>query len=275
MKNILLLAFCFILYLANVQSQDTTCIEKRVEYFSETDTIDILSKKAKNIYYKAKYAKEFIRLSVNKGKIEYCFYYDNQRFAKNRETHFYLENNEITISEYGFHETWTYQKLDDNYYQITKRLGNIKEVGCAKNLMPLEKIGDFYAIDNAEDTLYKFEYENYIWSKSIKTNTDTFCDQQIHFCETDNLKELQRYFNSRISKNHIMPSLNSRVLSLMVIEFSILENGEICNINIVRKAFNPFFEKAVLNVFGEKGFKYLVSNLSNCKVRLVLKEPYF
>ena len=141
MKN--LLFFCFLLTsMSSLQSQDTIHIDKKSEYFSETDTVGILSKKAKGIYYRAKYVREFIQFSEEGGIVEYCFYYDGQRFTRERKTMISLEtDNKITIAEAGFYETWTYQKVKDNLYQITKQLGNIKEVGYANNLMPLEKNG--------------------------------------------------------------------------------------------------------------------------------------
>ena len=136
-------------------------------------------------------------------------------------------------------------------------------------------MGNFYAITESQDTLYSFQYDRYIWSNSIKINTDTFCNRDIDLCKGEDLKVFQKYFYNKIYRNYRMPSVESKVLDLIVIDFVILENGAVCNIEIVKSNGNPFFEKAILNVFAENGFKYLASKTSNCKVRLALKEPCF
>jgi hypothetical protein len=272
MKPILLLSLSILLVLNTLQSQDTILLEKSSRYFSETDTLNILSKKGKNIYFRAKYSKELILFSPNKAKIESCFYYDNQRFKKQLELYFHLKDDTISIKERYFSENWIYRKIENNLYKITRTVGSIQEVGYAKSLIPLEKVGNFYAINMDNDTLYKFQYENYTIPKIIKINTQRSNNKAKNLCEVDQSNTIYSYFNRAIRRIYTIPKFESRITSLIIIEFSISENGQINNINI-RNTHNPFLKKAVLNIFGEKEFHKIASQYSNCSIRLLLKEP--
>ena len=66
-------------------SQDTLLLDNQIKYYSESDSVDILSFYAKNIYYRADYSRELIKFDNDSAKLEYCFYYDNERiFHENK-----------------------------------------------------------------------------------------------------------------------------------------------------------------------------------------------
>ncbi|HUW04675.1 MAG TPA: hypothetical protein VMW01_00300 [Williamwhitmania sp.] len=249
-KDITLILIGIILY-QNVLSQDTLLLNSKTEYYSDPDTIGILQHFGKNVYYRANYSKELIEFNQGSAKLEYCFYYDNKRYClENRTFNFEIVKDSVLKVIYnGYTENWQFYYETDSLYLLSRKLNNLKEVGFAKKLIPLEKIGDFYTIDSQDDTLWTTKYSNIVFpelsikDKAINDSVYIVCDSMPTYPGGMDKMRQDLLKNLRIDMPIIESSPNC---TQIVISFVIDKYGEMRDIKFLRSCDNGFIEKAVL-----------------------------
>lgn len=274
MKTFFLILFTSITVHHNY-AQNIFQLDKRVEYFSETDTLDILGFKGKGHYPRAQRARELIILDENTAILESCFYYDGRRFNhQNHNFTFYVDDSIVKVSTYGHTETWAYEQISDTLFKIKKTLRNVTEIGYAKHLVPLEKFGTFYVINPDKDTTYSIEYKNYISPRIIDIFSDTCLNSYPNCKNESKIFQIGTYLYKW--SNFMTPILrvNSIITGLAVIEFSITEKGEVCNFKFRLRGANDFHNVAVLNTLEEEKFKELISNIGPCRVQIPIRQEF-
>lgn len=153
---------CFVITLS--YSQDTLELDKKVKYYSSTDTIRILDHQMKNIHYRADYARELLKFPEDSFRLEYCFYYDNKRYVHyyDQLSYVLLYDSVLNVTYRTLSETWIYRKINDTTYFLKRSYHGTYESGYARKLVPLEKKGKYVTMNNVNDTLWTTEYiDNY------------------------------------------------------------------------------------------------------------------
>lgn len=250
-KYITLILIGLILILKSY-AQDTIRIDSKIEYFAESDSIDILNYHFKNIYSRAEYSREFIRYSEDSAKMESCFYYDNKRYIHFYDTKFFITKNDSILKvQYGeLSENWIYKKLNDSLFSIKILDDYSIESGFAKSIMPLEKIDTFVTKRLNGDMLWHTVYErNYI--PLIEPFIVITNDKIFDFSEVDSLP---KYLNgdSLLPKTLMVSSVNKPIwesslsCSLILLNFVVDTNGFIKNINIEFSCGDVYFEKTAM-----------------------------
>ncbi len=246
--TLILIGFLFNLI---ISAQDTLSLDLKKEYYKESDTIGILQHYVKNIYYKADYSRELIHFTKDSAKLEYCFYYDKERYClKNRTYYFSLsEDSIISVTYNGYNEKWQYKSLTDSLYSLSRLTNNIIETGYAKNLMPLEKFGDFFLIDLNNDTLCKINYTEIIFPKLTLKDAPTI-DSIYVICDSmpiypGGLDKMRQDLIKNIKYD--MPITESYpICGTIFFSFVIDKQGKMKDVEIIRSCDNGFVEKAVL-----------------------------
>ncbi len=236
----------------NSYNQDTIPIDKRIEYYADMDSLEILSHVGMNTFFLANYARELIRFDNDSAKLENCFYYDGRRYLRDDRTFSFKRTGDSLISVYykGYTEQWNYQKLSDTLYRLTHLSDGFREVGYAKQLIPLEKTSDFYLRDIKDDTLCKIKYSGIVFPEVIPV-VKPVDDSTYVLCE-----QMPTYKGGGIDKVHLdifrnmqinMPAMeNSLNCTSFVMHFMIDKTGKVTNFRFIRGCDNGFMERSIL-----------------------------
>ncbi|HYV95233.1 MAG TPA: hypothetical protein VE978_25890 [Chitinophagales bacterium] len=128
--------------------QDTIRLDKSVHYSSSTEPY-----RSKYFASCAKYAREVIVFSDTHKRIEYCYYYDNERFCFGK-TYKLTDDSVLDMDE----EKWVYKKQGDKYF-VNRFFKGTYESGYAISLMPFETTGIFTTTTSDKiDTLWTTDY---------------------------------------------------------------------------------------------------------------------
>lgn len=138
----------FLLSVATCLGQDTIRIETSTYYTSDKEP-----NRGKAFASRVKYAREDIVFSDNHKKIDYCYYYDNERHCYG--TNYQLTNDSTLEVD---RVIWKYTKQGDKYF-LERYFNGTYECGFAKSLIPLETIG-LFTTSTADkiDTLWTTDY---------------------------------------------------------------------------------------------------------------------
>lgn len=133
-------------------SQDTIYYDHKVSYNSGDNPI-----RGKEFVANLEFAREDIILDENTTRVEYCYYYDNERICHGNT---YRILNDSTLIENE--SIWNYKKVYDNNFSIWRNDSLIVEYGQASSMMPLQKTGLFFTVNKlSKDTLWQMDYTNY------------------------------------------------------------------------------------------------------------------
>jgi hypothetical protein len=127
---------------------DTVKVEPGIRYTSDKEPF-----RGKDFYSRVKYAREDIVFSPTHKRIEYCYYYDNERECYGTT---YQITSDTTLDMDG--EVWHYRKLGDTYF--TEMYTDHTYIhGFAKAPIPFEPAGLFITttVDKI-DTLWMIDY---------------------------------------------------------------------------------------------------------------------
>jgi hypothetical protein len=257
-------------------TQDTVQIGKRVEYFSEFDTLDILNHNLKNVYSFADYHRELIRFTEDSAKLEYCFYYDNKRYTHYYNKIFFVTKHDsiLYVNYADLSEKWIYKRLNDSLYAIKSEAGNYQEKGFAKSIIPLEKTGIFVTTGLNADTLLFTEYEKNYYP--VITQNINIVDEVIYdISEVDSMpcfingnKLITRSLKiSDVNRPTLESSINC---SIILMNFVVDINGLVTNIAIERSCGDIFFEKVAISEILKIGqLKPGIKNSTPVNVRII------
>jgi hypothetical protein len=239
-----------IILVSNCYSQDTIHVDKRTNYFTSTDSINILSYLAKNIYSRANYSKELVKYSSDSAKMDFCFYYDNVRYIHPNKTYtFWIYKDSLLTSTNGYTEKWKFQKINDSLYRLEKTYSRLVESGFAKSLIPLEKTNEFCTQNQDGDTLWITNYSNIVFPE-INIPEVQIEDSVYSICEI--MPEYEKGdvgLRKDIAKNLFIeyPVIESDIYcSRYFVTFIIDKNGRMKNIKFKRTCGNGFVERAIL-----------------------------
>jgi hypothetical protein len=128
--------------------QDTIRVEPSYYYSSDKEP-----NRGKDFYFRVKYAREDIVYSDTLKRIEYCYYYDNERYSYGKTYHILSDS---TFEIDGV--VWHYQNQGDRYF-VERYFNNLYERGFVKTLMPFETTGTFATMTAEKiDTLWTTDY---------------------------------------------------------------------------------------------------------------------
>jgi protein TonB len=249
-KNITLILIGFILF-QNVLSQDTLFLDSKSEYFSDSDTIGIFKYYGKNVYYRANYSKELIQFNKDSAKLEYCFYYDKKRFLLYNQTYIFeiIKDSILKVIFNDYSEIWRFDYETDSLYKLTHNFNNLKEIGFAKSLIPLEKIGDFYVTDPQGDTLWTTRYSKVVFpdliikEKPLNDSVYVICDIMPTYPGGLDKMRQDLLRNLRVDMPIIESSPNC---SRLILSFVIDKQGDMRDIRFIRSCGNGFLERSIL-----------------------------
>jgi hypothetical protein len=147
MRTACLITLFAFLRLSSV-AQDTIRLEPRVQYYAAIDSV-----RDRMFAAHARYAKEEIIFSDRHKKIQYCYYYDQERVCYGNEYKI-ISDSILQTNE----EQWIY-KREGELYKVWRIKKGYYESGYAKSLMPLETIGLFTTTSlNFKDTLWHTDH---------------------------------------------------------------------------------------------------------------------
>ena len=277
-KILLLTGFVFLFF--NTYSQDTIRLDKKVEYYSSNDTIGILKDNSKNVYWRADYARELIKKSESEFRLEYCFYYDNKRYI-----HYYDQiefkkcNDSVLDVKYkSLKESWIYSKKNDTTYFLKRFYNGTYEIGYAKKIIPLEKIGKFISINQNNDTIWTTEYyKNYypqIEPYNIKLSDTVF--------EISEIDIKPRYIKGdsillkSIRDNLILPQKpfweSSIYCRLIIVSVIIDKKGYIRNVEFIKTCGDSFTDQEALRTISKLG-RFSPGKKGETKVNVKMQLP--
>jgi hypothetical protein len=151
--------FCF--------GQDTIKFEPSVFYSSKE-----YPNRSKAFAFQAQFAREVIMFSETKKRIEYCYYYDNERVCFG-ESYEILNDSVIQIKSKfsdSIFENWKHKIADNNSYLVQRKYGSYCETGTVNSLMPFLKTGKFITQhQSSKDTLWITDYTNYNFKGPYRT----------------------------------------------------------------------------------------------------------
>lgn len=148
MTKITLFITTILLLVATCFGQDTIRVETSVYYTSDKEPY-----RGKEFAFRVKYAREDIVFSDTHKRIEYCYYYNNERYCYGTT---YQLISDTTLDIDG--EIWNYRKEGDMFV-VERSFNGTYENGLTKSLIPFETIGLFTTTtaDNI-DTLWTTDY---------------------------------------------------------------------------------------------------------------------
>lgn len=150
--------------LNNLFSQDTLRYEEKVIYQSED-----FPSRGKQFVADLKYGREAILFSDRKMKLEYCYYYDNER---NCHGDTYEIINDSLVAVNGI--SWHFQQQSSGAYWVWRKDRIATEYGQVDSLLPFTQKGIFYTVSNqTQDTLWQEEY--HLYKKGNPRRKPTFC----------------------------------------------------------------------------------------------------
>jgi len=138
----------FFLTVATCLGQDTIRVEASTHYTSDKEP-----NRGKEFASRVKYSREDIVFSDTHKRIEYCYYYDNERHCYGTD---YRLTSDIALDINGV--IWNYKKQGDKYF-VERYFNGTYECGFAKSLVPLETVGLFTTTTKDKiDTLWTTDY---------------------------------------------------------------------------------------------------------------------
>jgi len=230
MKTSMLILFAFILLVEMSYAQDTTYIDKKIEYFSGKEELKDYMKKMEN---SERYAKEIIKVGKDSFKIEYCNYYNHKRYATGYVEGFKIKDDSILIVK---QVSWNFKKIRNNVYTVNLRDSEYVQKGTVFSIIPFVKNGDFIYLNNNNDTLLTEHYE----MGSLKDyKTPKIKDKDTIYTSVDEYPifptkygDLRNYISKRI----IIPEIyaESGMQGRTIFRTVISSTGEVKNIEILR-----------------------------------------
>ncbi|MFK7904852.1 MAG: hypothetical protein AB8B69_06990 [Chitinophagales bacterium] len=158
MKN---LCVYFTLLFTNVIcsiAQDTLLVEPSIFYSSVEYPY-----RSKTFAVSAEYAREDIVFNPLHKRVEYCYYYDNQRICFG-DTYYLINDSTLQIGDLSDvnHEIWYYKQVAPKNYKVTRYYNGLQELGQVNSLMPFLKRGQFITKSILQnDTLWGIDYSDY------------------------------------------------------------------------------------------------------------------
>jgi hypothetical protein len=138
----------FLLSVSTCFGQDTIRVEASTRYTSGKEP-----NRGKEFASRVKYAREDIVYSDTHKRIDYCYYYNDERHCYG--TNYLLESDTTVVID---EETWHYRKQGDKYF-VERYINGTYECGFAKSLIPFETIGLFTTTTRDKiDTLWTTDY---------------------------------------------------------------------------------------------------------------------
>jgi hypothetical protein len=240
-KHIILVIIMLIVSLA-IYCQDTILVERSSKYSSK-----IVKIRDKGFASRVKYAREDIVFNDNHKRVEYCYYYDDERHCFG--TTYKIINDSILYED---EKKWVFKNIsDDSYFIASVDSYQTTEFGYAKSLIPLEKTGLFYTTSNiTNDTLWIADYS--IDKRSYPFSSPDYCfyqssisDKIYEYYELDEMPT----FENGDSLNNIFVERTDICRSeplywIKTVSFIITKDGEVKNIMQVYGNFNlycPFY----------------------------------
>lgn len=138
----------FLLLVSACFGQDTIRVETSIYYTSKKEP-----NRGKYFASGVKYAREDIVFSETHKRIDYCYYYDNERNCYGTN---YQLTSDTTLDMDG--EIWNYRKQGDQYF-VERYFNGTYECGFTKSLIPFETLGRFTTTTADKiDTLWTTDY---------------------------------------------------------------------------------------------------------------------
>jgi hypothetical protein len=239
-------------------SQDTIKVEESSEYFSASNTWGSMEFNAK-----VKYSREDIVFSDNLKRIEYCFYYDNQRNCHGKT---YELQNDSTLSIFESQDTLIYNfqyKNSDSLF-IYGENNNTYEFGYVNSLIPLLPYEIYTLNEHKTDTLWISDFSNFSPENPYSTPKWTYPTNKINgkiysssevdiLPTTSNGQQLPSNINLKRTKHCI----NEPLLFIQSMEFTIDNKGRIKNIKQKIGNFEsnycPYYLMEVMKIISNYG----------------------
>lgn len=227
MKKILLIIFIIIKIVLTCNAQDTLRVEKSIYYTKEN-----IPMRVKENSSTIKYAREDIVFSPTRRRVEYCYYFENERrcFGNTYE----LINDSILYID---GQTWIYIKSGDRYF-VKREKDIFIEYGFVSTLIPFETSGHFTTITiDKHDTLW---YTNY--PIDIPSIRDEQLSIKFHKSNIEDVvyqsNEIEKYpcfmNGDSIKSIHISQSfgcISEPYYHIKEAKFIITKNGRIVNVD--------------------------------------------
>ena len=110
------------------------------------------------------YAREDIVFSAGKKRVEYCYYYGQERNCYGK-THEILNDSVLLIKENEsdtITELWRYRKISQDLFEVRREYDKLQETGLAMSLIPFQVQGKMAVrrADN-EDTLWLEDHSRF------------------------------------------------------------------------------------------------------------------
>lgn len=214
--------FCFAF------SQDTIYLDKKVEYSSDTISIDRIKKN-----YCYHYAREIIKVSQDSFKIEICNYLDNKRLESHFVNGYKILDDSILIFR---NERWIFRKAKDRKITVTKIDSCYTIKGKVSSIIPFIKHGEFVYLNSNNDTLlteiYKQGYLTHFQTKKTIINDSIYyiVDEYPKFPKQ--YGELIEYIFKRIK--YPIELTESAIMGKTIVSTVISKTGELKNIEVIR-----------------------------------------
>ena len=225
---LIIIGFLFVTEM--ILAQDTTYIDKKIEYFSETEALQDYRLKMK---YSERYAREIIKVEKDSFKIEYCNYYNGKRYATGYLEGFKIKDDSVLILK---HENWNFKKMHENVYSVNLRDSEYIQKGTVFSIIPFVKNGNFIYLNNNNDTLLTELYEmgslkDYKTLK-LKRTDSIYTHADVYPTFPTKYGDLRSYISKRI----IIPEIyaESCLQGKTIFRIVITSTGEVKNIEILR-----------------------------------------
>ena len=236
MKFSMLILFVFLLLTEMNHAQDTTYVDKKIEYFSEKEALKDHRLKMRN---SERYAREIIKVGMDSFKIEYCNYYNGKRFATGYLEGFKIKEDSVLIVK---QESWSFKKIHNNDYAVNLKDSDYIQKGKVFSIIPFVKNGDFIYLSNNNDTLLTEHYE----MGSLKDyKTPKINDTDSIYTSVDEYPIFPTKYGdllSYISKRIVIPEIyaESGIQGRTIFRTVITSTGEVKNIEILRSLDRAF-----------------------------------
>ena len=230
MKLSMLIILGFLFVTEMIHAQDTTYIDKKIEYFSGKEALQDYMQKMK---YSERYAKEIIKVAKDSFKIEYCNYYNGKRYATGYLEGFKIKDDSVLISK---HDKWNFKKLSENFYTVNHRDSEYVQKGTVFSIIPFVKNGDFIYLNNNNDTLLTEHFEmgglKYYKTPKLKETDSIYTNVDVYPTFPGKYGDLRSFISKRI----VIPEIyaESGMQGRTIFRIVITSTGEVKNIEILR-----------------------------------------
>jgi len=242
MKILILIIVGLSFWIKNTVAQDTIHLNPKVEYYSKNGE---LFDKLNNSKVLSKYSScEKIQVSNDSFKIEYCYYIDNKRIPLSGTDYFKIVHDSILIKD---NESWCFKKLSDNVYRVNKQTDGFIEKGTSYSIIPFVKNGDFFHMNNQNDTLL---IEHFKMGYYICTTIPKIVFKDTIYSEVDEMPKFPSKYGdlqSYIEKRLIFPAIynESSISGKVYVKTVVMANGKIKIIEVIRSVDPPLDNEAL------------------------------